>query len=391
LSARPLALLALLGAGCIDFDPLDRCTRAPCTSCVAAITAGWTHTCALKGDGSLWCWGNNNAGQLARQDVPSSALPSGIAGLPPAERASAGDSFTCAIVSNGLAYCWGYDDSGQLGDGAVAAGVPTPAVVDGLGEVPLVATGSSHACAVHGDGTLSCWGSNDHGQLGDGTTNQQLMPVPVAFLGGAVEAAAGFYHTCALASDGTVRCWGDNSSGQLGDGSTNNRMTASLPVAIDGVAHIAAGHHHSCAIKRDGTLWCWGANGQGQLGDGSTVDRPTPVQVEGLAGVTAVALNGFDAQGSLGHTCAIAAGGRLWCWGSNRFGELGDGSTDSHATPQEIPTLVGSIAVAAGAKHSCAVRAEGAVYCWGADDVGQLGDGVLGQSTSPSGTMLSCP
>jgi len=188
--------------------------------------------------------------------------------------------------------------------------------------------------------------------------------------------AAGGIHTCALTSAGAVQCWGDNRSGQLGDGTTIERHS---PVTVSGlgsgVAGIAAGGIHSCALTTAGGVKCWGDNRSGQLGDGTTTARHAPVAVVGLgSGVAAVAAGGF-------HTCALTTSGGVKCWGDNHSGQLGDGTMTEHNTPVPVSGLSsGAVAITAGDYHTCVLTTAGAVKCWGYNSLGQLGNGTIADS-----------
>ncbi len=257
-----------------------------CGNCIA-----WPcDACAVISDGTAWCWGLNGSGQLGTGTTyTASTSPVTVTGLAGATAITAGVDFTCALIGDGTARCWGDNYNGQLGNGSVAQfGVPSPTTVSGLtGAIAISASGptgqGAHACALIGDGTARCWGENGTGQLGDGTTSQRNAPVAVG-LTGATAIDSGDRHTCALVSDGTARCWGHNLYGQLGTGATSF-TDATSPVAVTGITGataISATSTHSCALVGTGTARCWGYNASGQLGNGTTNPfSPSPVTVLG--------------------------------------------------------------------------------------------------------------
>jgi len=317
------------------------------------IVAGHGRSCAVTGEGRVTCWGDN----------VSIVAPVAVRNLAdPVASIDEGQQHTCAVTSLGAVMCSGYNRSGLLGDWTTATpsdaveikGLPAPAVA--------VAAGGQHTCAVTSLGAVVCWGDNRRGQLGDGTSARRAAPVAVEGLADAAKAiAAGRYHSCALTSAGAAWCWGSNEFGQLGDGTTTNRLQPNVVEGLaGGVVAIAAGTYHSCALTGDGAVWCWGRNGSGRLGDGTTIDRPAPVPVAGLEeGVVAIAAGDT-------HTCALTSAGGVLCWGSNRSGKLGDGTERSRRTPVAVVGLATpAIAIAAGWDHTCALMSTGGVKCWG--------------------------
>ena len=250
-----------------------------------------------------------------------------------------------------------------------------------------VIAGGSHTCGLRADGTVRCWGRNEYGQLGNGSTLGSYIPVDVDGLRDAVGVAAGLQHGCAVHGDGAVSCWGRNDSGQLGDGTITNSAS---PVPVAALADIVAVSSspmgkHTCAITSAGAVFCWGANADGQLGDGTTLDRASPVAVTGLADVAQVAAGAA-------HTCARTTGGLVWCWGAGECagcgsagdcGLLGTGDVEPHARPVRVAGLSGIRRVVAGDNHTCALLDDGSVRCWGCGWSGQLGQGAFANSLVP--------
>lgn len=344
---------------------------------VQAITAGAEHTCALLVTGGINCWGNNAYGQLGDGSGSDHVTPVAVIHLGgAAQGVHAAAHHTCAVVAGG-ALCWGANDVGQLGDGTTA-GKLAPVPVHGLGSdlltgVLSLAGGESHTCALLGGGSVSCWGDNFYGQLGDGTADGHLLPTPVSTLAPSVQAiSAGLRHTCVVTAGGGVACWGWNDDGQLGNGNGGAQLVPAPVYGIETAQALAVGDSHTCAVLAGGAVKCWGWNLYGQLGDATALNRLLPADVYGLAaGVQSIAAG-------RSHTCALLDGGNVKCWGDNSTGQLGDGTASTRYKPVDVGGLDGAAQqLAAGSSHTCAALAGGSAQCWGWNTFGQVGDGSV--------------
>jgi len=262
----------------------------------AAVTVvtGLHHTCAIADDTNLWCWGRNDNGQVGNGDESGANVDSPMQINLPAGRSpvsiNAGADATCIVLDNGSGMCWGLNMDGHLGDGTYN-NRNTPTSISVLPENrSLIAmdVGFKHTCGILDDGSVSCWGNNTHGQFGDGTNNQSTFPRAASLPSGrtAISIDAGSHHTCAILDDSSAYCWGRNDYGQLGDGTTNNStvpVRVSMPPGL-GVAEITTGNYHSCAIANNASVYCWGAHGEGGLGLGEGVDSDVPAFVDLGAG-----------------------------------------------------------------------------------------------------------
>lgn len=349
---------------------------------IQAVDLGIDHTCAVLPSGGVNCWGRNDKGQLGIGIGPlQQSLPVQVTGLTGgAVGIAAGSDHTCVRMETGAVKCWGYNFSGQLGIGSNAA-VDQPTDVTALGTAGLeIAAGGDHTCALVSGGGVKCWGSNSYGQLGDQTTQSRNIPVDVSGLSsGVLAVTGGFSHTCALMTGGGVKCWGDNFYGQLGDGTTTSKNEPVDVIGLGGSAvGVSAGADFSCALLSTGTVKCWGNNFEGQLGNGTTQYSLSPVTVNGLPGqITAIASGDF-------HTCALSQEGGLSCWGYNGDGQLGIGTYTNSPVAVAVPGMSsGILAVRASYRHTCAIAAGGQLKCWGHDRYGQLGQGTEYIRTTP--------
>ncbi len=337
------------------------------TDVVAAVAGTGNFSLAVRGDGTVWAWGANTQGQLGDGTTTRRLTPGQVPGLTDVVAIAAGQGFSLALRGDGTVWAWGANTSGELGDGTTARRL-TPGPVSGLTDVVTLAAKGNHALAVRGDGTVWAWGANTQGQLGDGTTTRRLTPVRVSGLTDVVAVSAGIgSFSLALSADGTVWAWGSNFRGQLGDGTTTQQLT---PVRVSGLTDVVAVSAglggFSLALKRDGTVWAWGANDYGQLGAGATLRQRVPAPVLGVTHGVAVAAGH---AGSL----VLRKDGTLWAWGTDRNGALGTGTSIlGPRPPSPVLGLSGTRALSAGANHSLALAEDGTAWAWGSNLDGQL-------------------
>ena len=353
------------------------------------IAVGGHHACVVLTSARAECWGKNLTGALGDGSTLNRAIPTPVIGLPgPPHTAAAvtgGALTSCAVTASLSALCWGQ----MAGDGSPLLTVHTSAAAVALpaGKVSQIAAGYGGCAIVHAGGlsvSLRCWGDNTWGEIGDGTTTNRLKPVQVKGLTGPLQSVtSGSSHVCALVHNSGAWCWGFNDDGQLGDGTTTNRST---PVTVNGLplnlAQIAAADDHTCALLLNQTVKCWGLNSKGQLGDGTTSNSSTPVKVAGLTGAVQIALGD-------GYTCALLASGDVQCWGLNAFGELGNGGTTDSKSPVQVSGLTSGVQAISGADASvCAVLQSAQVDCWGDNTSGELGNGSTGGQSDTPGPVL---
>lgn len=368
-------------------DAQIRLAGAPVTPVTSAtdLTAGVYHSCATVTDEGLYCWGNNQAGQLGDPDFAPALTAVNVLVDGGLYQVSAGFLSTCGLSVEGVAYCWGDNQFGSLGTSTAPTGSEVPLLVDTEDRFSSISVGGLHACALRLDGAAYCWGFNGFGQLGDGTTTDRTTPVQVASERRFQSISAGYIHTCGVTTLGEVLCWGLNEFGQLGDGTLQNRSVPGFAALEGRFSGVSAGGLHSCAWSAVGEAHCWGLDNFGQLGAGQGPDRerPTPTPVSDLRFVELSA-------GGL-HSCGVTVDGIGHCWGYNGSGALGDGSTTDRAQPVQVSGGQRYSALRTGLHHSCGTVMDGTVRCWGYNRYGQLGDGSRDNRSLPQEVLQGDP
>ncbi len=324
---------------------------------VVAIATSTSHNLALRADGSLWAWGWNAYGQLGSGTTISAGTPIRVTALSGVAAVDAGAFHSLALLTDGTVWSWGRNCCGELGSDALngLTANPTPRQVPGIDAATAVAAGTSHSLVLRADGSVWSWGDAGFGQLGDPRLESRHLPARIEGLDEVIAIAAADMHSFALRADGTVWAWGRNAEGELGLGSVSEEhcLCIATPTRItdlDSVVAIASGARHALALRQDGSVWAWGTNRAGQLGDGTQLPRPAPVQVPNLTEVTAIAAGA-------GHSLALRADGTLWAWGDNRAGQLGaDASVDRRSSPSQVMGVEQVTAIDAGELHTLAIR-----------------------------------
>jgi alpha-tubulin suppressor-like RCC1 family protein len=363
------------------------------------VVAGGQFGCAMTAVLGAVCWGNNTFGQIGDTNIVSLTprtrpvrvkvpVPLVRVTVSSAGKLGTGGSSSepgttaCGLSATGVAYCWGRNHRGQIGNGSLTNAL-LPVEVRGGRTYAQIVTGGENSCAITTAGSAFCWGADFFGQVGSGAGGQPNSPnelEPVAVSGGHrfTQIVIGTRFTCGLDQDGKAWCWGNNETGQLGNGTTTN---SNVPVAVQqpsGVefGEISAGAYHTCGVDRiDARLYCWGGNIRGQLGDGTVVARLAPVAIGGSRRFR------FVAAGDE-HTCGITLVGDATCWGNNARGQLGDDTQTNRSVPGTPVFGARQWAQLAGGEfHTCGIEAvTSRVYCWGWGDDGALGEGTDSQS-----------
>jgi alpha-tubulin suppressor-like RCC1 family protein len=380
----------ILGNGCetsIDIDHCYACETACDLVCsqavedcaiIESLALGDLFSCGLLSDGRIACWGEGSSGQLGDGQGLDSQAPVLVLGVTDAQAIAAGWSHVCFIREGGAVHCFGESDDGRLGR-PVEPDLTSPdlsLVVHIQDTATSLSLGLGHSCAVTASATLKCWGDGSKGQLGNEGIASQPIPADAyrldedgmdSPLEDVVEVAAGREHTCARTSEGIVYCTGDSSYDQIGAPIWGEPGYFEAIADLEDVSSLCAGSQHNCAVS-GGKVYCWGRNDDGQVGQTSGATHSTPQEVSGLTSAVAVACG-------TSHSCALLADETVKCWGSNSHGQLGPlGPVNGmSAAPLAIDGISGATALVIGGMHSCVLRDDGPPLCWGDNQRGQLG------------------
>jgi alpha-tubulin suppressor-like RCC1 family protein len=353
----------------------------------SALAVGNEHNCAVAKDGSLLCWGSNNRGQLGLGwDNGELAEPQIVGADKDWIHLSLGHEFSCGLRTGGQAYCWGRGYEGQLGTGEYKNELE-PRAVDDANAYDALSAGLTMACGRYSStGRLHCWGRGEQGEFGDGESSYQTPHAPFSELGwSSFSLSRQGQHVCGVRDEG-VYCWGSTRYGQLGDGQYSQHLVPrKVGGKTDAYYTVQVANDFSCGVQKDGSLWCWGRGHYGKTGAGHTRNLRLPTQVGMDTDWSRLALGDQSACGMR----ASSLGSSVWCWGRDVFGQLGSGSSDK--TEKLMPQRVGMAddwqSLSMTNNHVCGRRAFGELWCWGRNNYNQAGEGVVATRYEPARAM----
>lgn len=396
---------------------------------VVQISGGCTHTCALKRDGTVWCWGEGLSGRLGNGDTSDRDIPTQVANITDVSFVAAGRGTSCAIRYNGEGYCWGRGVEGNLGNGAnTDSSIPVPIanITDGWVKIDISNNLREQSCGITRTGLAYCWGEETNGSLGNGATGSSNVPSLVLNTTGTgtpnhftdwMDISTTYENACGITGSGMMYCWGNDVKGAIGNGATttNARTLPTLVASYVDWTKVTVGTQSVCGIRQNGEVHCWGAEDGTELGNGpvlntfQTAPSRTPIinaldisaleqSVVALVDTSVRPVNrqgALDGKLSVGNlfVCAINDDGTAWCWGNDTYGQLGNGATTGDKdTPSRVSDTGPWMQIGSGTSHSCGIKTDGSLWCWGRDNNGQLGNGaVSADQPSPVAVTSTLP
>ncbi|MCF7900880.1 hypothetical protein K9L67_01510, partial [Candidatus Woesearchaeota archaeon] len=345
---------------------------------INSISAGSRHTCAIRtNDSRILCWGNNAYGQLGNgTSGGQTSNPQLINDTTQYKQISAGNDFTCGLTINNTVKCWGYNNGGQIGDGTTTQR-NNPTLINDTAKYKYLDVGYEATCGILTNGTAKCWGNNYYGELGVGDTTNRTNPTAINDSATYKQISAGYDYTCGILTNGTAKCWGYNTNGELGLGHTTHQYN---PITINDTTtykQIDANYYNTCGILTNGTAKCWGSNSVGQVGDGTTTQKNNPTTINDTTTYLQI-------MGGADHTCGITNKGQVKCWGDDSSEQLGNGVQTENPNPTNTTDTSTYITITSGEYFSCGILRNGTTKCWGDGSSGQLGDGALSTNQDPT-------
>lgn len=378
------------------------------------IESGNAHSCAIRKNNSMYCWGTNSEG-VAGNNTTSPQTTPGIVGTAGTStlftnwvKVAPGIASVCGIRSDGTAWCWGDQTNGRLGNGVTSGNQLVPSQLGTVGTSTIftdwqyLSAGLGVSCGIRANGTAWCWGNQNNGKLGNGVTTNadQSTPVQVG-TGGTVytdwlQVTTQYGSICGVRQNGEAWCWGVGSSGEMGNGTTTSANGYPVKVGTVGTStvftdwkKVSSGSNFACGLRSSGTIYCWGTSATGELGDGNATGTQTTPVLVGTVGTGTNFTDWVDLSAGVSHSCGVRSNGTAWCWGNAANGRLGYGSTAATNVPVQVGTAATGtlftdwVSVSGGTSHSCGTRRNGTVWCWGRNQNYQLGNGTTAQSTVP--------
>ena len=358
----------------------------------ASIYDSRATTCGVTTSGAGYCWGSNTYGQIGDTTTTNRYSPTAVSGSYTWSTIVTGTNISCGVTTSGAGYCWGSNNYGQVGDGTTTDR-HSPTSISGSYTWASISGDGYASCGVTTAGVGYCWGYNGAGEVGDGTTTQRTSPTAVSgnYIFSAISTGADYTDDtdCGLTTSGLDYCWGYNNNSQIGDETTTSRSapTAVVWPSTTVTTSIAPGGQTSCTV-RYGNAYCWGNNTYGQIGDGTTTARTAPTLVSG--GYTWASISSeFDdnTTDDVATTCGVTTSGVGYCWGTNKTGQVGDGTTTQRTSPTLVSGGYTWASITVGWMSVCGITTSGAGYCWGNNTFGEVGDGTTTQRTTP--TLIS--